>query len=219
MGGMRQNPAQERFIILSGIYRVFFLGYYKEKGALFSKAGTNPAPFGRRDSCTEIIILKVIPMPTINDFDSEQPQSNETVETNNATKMVLLVEDDQFLRDLMMTKLEDEHFRVEIAIEGNEALKKVKELKPDIILLDLMLPGMDGFEIMEKIQQDPDIAGIPVIVLSNLGASQDTERAKELGAVDYMIKAQFTPSEIVAKIKEVLGGSPAEPAPPLTFLP
>lgn len=158
-------------------------------------------------------------MPTISDLDSKQPQSNETAGTNNAAKMVLLIEDDQFLRDLMMAKLEDEHFRVEIAVEGNEALKKVKELKPDIVLLDLMLPGIDGFEILEFIKKDPDTAEIPVIILSNLGASQDTERAKELGAVDYMIKAQFTPSEIVARIKAVLGGSPAQPAPPLTFLP
>jgi len=159
--------------------------------------------------------IKVIPMPTISDLDSKQPQPEKTVAENSAVKTVLLIEDDQFLRDLMMTKLEDEQFRVEIALEGNEALKKVKELKPDIILLDLMLPGIDGFEIMERMREDKDIAGIPVIILSNLGAPHDTERAKELGAADYMVKAQFTPTEIVERVKEVLEGNPNPSAPPL----
>lgn len=119
-------------------------------------------------------------------------------------KSVLIIEDDKFLRDLMVLKLKKEGFRVSEAVEGEEGLKKAKSEKPDIIILDLIIPGMDGFAFLEAAKKDPDTESIPVIVLSNLGQREDIERAKALGAKDYMVKAQLTPIEVVERIKTVL---------------
>ncbi|MDO8436326.1 MAG: response regulator, partial [bacterium] len=83
-------------------------------------------------------------------------------------------------------------------------IKKIKTEKPDLILLDLILPGIDGFEVLAKIKDDPTLSAIPVIILSNLGQQEDVERGLKLGAVDYLIKAHFTPGEIIEKIKNNL---------------
>ncbi|MBI2507158.1 MAG: response regulator [Candidatus Niyogibacteria bacterium] len=123
---------------------------------------------------------------------------------NESTKSVLIIEDDKFLRDLMVLKLKKEGFRVSEAVEGEEGLKKTKSEKPDIIILDLIIPGMDGFAFLEAAKKDPATATIPVIVLSNLGQREDMERAKALGAKDYMVKAQLTPVEVVERVKAVL---------------
>jgi len=117
---------------------------------------------------------------------------------------ILIVEDDKFLRELMSRKLNNSGFSVEVAIDGKEALKKIKEKKYKIILLDLVLPGMDGFEILGEIKKDNETKNIPVIILSNLGQEEEVERGLKLGAEDYLIKAHFTPDEIVNKIEEVL---------------
>ena len=117
---------------------------------------------------------------------------------------VLVVEDDKFLRELISQKLIKEGFEVESAIDGEEGIKKAKELKPNIVLLDLILPGIDGFEVLSRIKGDPALASVPVIILSNLGQKEDVEKGLKLGAVDYLIKAHFTPGEIIEKIKNVL---------------
>lgn len=117
---------------------------------------------------------------------------------------VLVVEDDKFLRELISQKLVKEGFEVESAIDGEEGMKKVKELKPNIVLLDLILPGIDGFEVLSRIKGDLALALTPVIILSNLGQKEDVEKGLKLGAVDYLIKAHFTPGEIIEKIKSVL---------------
>ena len=90
------------------------------------------------------------------------------------------------------------------AVDGEEGIKKIKEEKPDLILLDLILPGIDGFEVLSKKKEDPALASIPVIILSNLGQKDDVEKGLKMGAVDYLIKAHFTPGEIIDKIKAVL---------------
>jgi DNA-binding response OmpR family regulator len=117
---------------------------------------------------------------------------------------VLVVEDDKFLRELISRKLIKEGFNVESAIDGEEGIKMVKELNPAIVLLDLILPGADGFEVLSRIKGDPALSSIPVIILSNLGQKEDVEKGLKLGAVDYLIKAHFTPGEIIEKIKNVL---------------
>jgi len=119
-------------------------------------------------------------------------------------KTILIIEDDKFLRDLIAQKLLREGFGIAEAVDGEKGLKKVKEVKPDLILLDLILPGMDGFEVLAKIKEEPVLAEIPVIILSNLGQKDDIERGLKLGAIDYLIKAHFTPGEIIEKIKKVL---------------
>jgi len=119
-------------------------------------------------------------------------------------KNILIIEDDRFLRELIAQKLIKEDFNISEAIDGEEGIKKIKEEKPDLVLLDLILPGIDGFEVLSKMREDPSITRIPVIILSNLGQREDVERGLKLGAVDYLIKAHFTPGEIIEKIKLVL---------------
>lgn len=119
--------------------------------------------------------------------------------------VVLIVEDDRFLRTLLSEKLKQEGIFVVIAENGKDALVKMKENpRPHLILLDLLLPIVDGFDVLQHMQKDPDISKIPVIVLSNLGQEEDIRRAKALGAKDYMVKAYFTPSEIVEKVQALI---------------
>lgn len=117
---------------------------------------------------------------------------------------VLVVEDDKFLRELITRKLEAENFYVIEAIDGEEGIKKASEEKPDIVLLDIVLPGIDGFEILKRMKADPGLSKIPVIMLTNLGQRDDVERGIEMGADDYLIKAHFTPSEIIERVKKVM---------------
>lgn len=118
---------------------------------------------------------------------------------------ILVVEDDQFLRDLIVKKLKEEGFSVKEAVDGEEGLRFVRENRPDCVLLDLILPGIDGFEVLKQVKADTSLSSIPVVILSNLGQKDDIDRGLELGAKDYLIKAHFTPGEIVQKVKEILG--------------
>lgn len=122
-----------------------------------------------------------------------------------ATIFVLVVEDDKFLRELLVRKLLAEKFLVENAIDAEGAFSILKEKKPSIILLDLILPGVSGFDILARIKADPTRADVPVIILSNLGQKEDVDRAKSLGAKDFMVKANFTLDEIVEKVHTVVG--------------
>lgn len=119
-------------------------------------------------------------------------------------KKILIVEDDKFLRGLIVQKLSQEDYDTVEAVDGEQGIKKIKSEKPDLILLDLILPGVDGFEVLSKIKEDPGLSNIPVIILSNLGQRDDVEKGLKLGAVDYLIKAHFTPGEIIEKIKTAL---------------
>lgn len=120
------------------------------------------------------------------------------------TKLILLIEDDEFLRELISKKLDQEGFKVSQAVDGEEGMKMAKKESPDLVLLDLILPGIDGFEVLFLIKKDKALSQIPVIILSNLGRREDIEKGLNLGAVDYLIKAHFTPQEIIGKIREVL---------------
>ena len=119
-------------------------------------------------------------------------------------KKILIVEDDKFLRELIVRKLTNEGYQVSEATDGESGVKAIKAEKPDLVLLDLILPGIDGFEALTRIRQDQETAGIPVIILSNLGQKEDIERGLKLGATDYLIKAHFAPGEIVEKITAIL---------------
>jgi len=120
-------------------------------------------------------------------------------------KTILIIEDDKFLRELIARKLIKENFEVSEAIDGEEGIKKIKEEKPDLILLDLILPGIDGFEVLSQMKKESTLVSTPVIILSNLGQKDDVEKGLKMGAVDYLIKAHFTPGEIIDKIKAALG--------------
>jgi DNA-binding response OmpR family regulator len=119
---------------------------------------------------------------------------------------VLIIEDDQFLRDLSSKKLAQDGFAVDVAIDGEEGYKKICTTKPDIVLLDIILPGIDGFEILRRIRahEDASIKATPMILLSNLGQESDVMKGERLGADDYLIKANFTIDEIIEKMKAVL---------------
>lgn len=120
------------------------------------------------------------------------------------TKTILLVEDDEFLAELYATKLNLEGFEVLLAADGEKGLKMVKESKPDLVLLDIILPKMDGFEVLANMQQDKEIKSIPVILLTNLSQKDEVKKGLDLGAKDYLIKAHFMPSEVVKKIKQTI---------------
>lgn len=117
---------------------------------------------------------------------------------------VLLIEDDKFLRNLLVRKLEEAGFAVSVAVNGKEGLEKNKEEKPDLILLDIILPDIDGFELIRQFKEDPVTSSIPVIFLTNLGQEDELKKGLALGAADYLVKAHFTPEEITKKIEKLL---------------
>lgn len=135
--------------------------------------------------------------------DKTNPTSNDT-EASNQPMTILVIEDDQFLRDLITHKIVEEGYYALEAVDGEEGINKAASSQPQLILLDIILPGMDGFEVLRLLKQKPETKKIPVIVLSNLGQEDDVERARALGAKDYLVKAQFTPAEIIEKIKKDL---------------
>lgn len=117
---------------------------------------------------------------------------------------ILIIEDDPFLLSMYATKFELENFLVNSASDGLQGLEAVKSHLPDIILLDILMPRMNGFEVLEKLKADNKTNKIPVILLTNLNQKDEIERGLSLGADDYLIKAHFMPSEVVNKIKKVI---------------
>ncbi|OGZ43046.1 MAG: hypothetical protein A2719_01635 [Candidatus Ryanbacteria bacterium RIFCSPHIGHO2_01_FULL_45_22] len=117
---------------------------------------------------------------------------------------VLIVDDDEFLLEMYALKFKEEEFVVEIAKTGHEALEKVVSVKPDIVLLDVVLPEMDGFSILQKMRAEKNPNGPLVVMLTNLSQKDDTERGMRLGADDYIVKAHYTPSEVVEKVRKLL---------------
>ena len=123
---------------------------------------------------------------------------------DNQKKHILIVEDDEFLRSLTAKRLEKEGFSIEVAVDGENAISVLGSAKLDLILLDLLLPGLDGFEVLKKIKSSDSTKSVPVIVFSNLGQKEDIEKAKGLGVDDFLIKANFTLDDVVAKINSLL---------------
>lgn len=124
---------------------------------------------------------------------------------------ILLVEDDKFLEDIFATRLQNEGYTVLVAPDGETGLKLASEKHPHLILLDIILPQMDGWEVLERLQSQEMTREIPVILLTNLGHEEDVEKGLKSGAAGYLIKAQYTPTEVVNKVKEVLDKRYGEP--------
>lgn len=122
----------------------------------------------------------------------------------DAKKKVLLVEDDKMILDMYTLKFTQEGYEVTQAENGKDGLDLAKKIQPDIILLDIILPQMDGFTVLKSVKADPKTKDVPVVLLTNLGQDGDVKKGIELGAVDYLIKANFTPSQVVDKVKSVL---------------
>lgn len=119
-------------------------------------------------------------------------------------KKILIVEDDTFLSDMYQTKFLSAGYDVHIALDGEQCLTMLKEgLRPDIMLLDVVMPRMDGIEVLDVIKKDEEIKNIPIILLTNLGQENDIKRGMEMGAVEYLVKAHYTPSEVEKKVEEI----------------
>lgn len=118
--------------------------------------------------------------------------------------LVLIIEDDDFLKSMITQRLKTEGFEVAGAAEGKIAFGLIKDEMPTLIILDLLLPGADGFQILREIRQDTRLQGVPVVVLSNLGEPENIDKAKVLGADDYLIKAHFTLGEIIEKVNQLV---------------
>ena len=116
---------------------------------------------------------------------------------------VLIIEDDDFFRELVTKKIGSTFDMIE-ANDGEKGVEMAKKEKPDLILLDLLLPGIDGFEVLNRIKADPELAKIPIINLSNLGQQEDIEKALKLGSNDFLVKSQFDINQIIDKIKSFL---------------
>jgi len=122
---------------------------------------------------------------------------------NNKIK-VLLVEDDNSLLDMYRLKFQEDGFEIISAQDGLAALEVVSKELPAMILLDIMMPKMDGFAVLTELKKSEKTKSIPVLMLSNLGQKADIEKGQALGATDYIVKASMTPSQIVEKIKSFL---------------
>lgn len=157
----------------------------------------------------EEVVAKVrqilrLPEPVVPPTPTPAPAMVPVVDANGLR--ILLVEDDQFLRELMTTKLKREGFDVHVAADGREGLQLIQTVKPDIVLLDVILPGLDGFNVLQQVRASGDqmVAQVPIVLLSNLGQDTDVQKGKALGANDYLIKSNLTIDEIIKKIRRFL---------------
>jgi CheY-like chemotaxis protein len=119
-------------------------------------------------------------------------------------KKVLIVEDDSFVKDIYHTKLSQEGYEIIEAGNGVEAMEKLKQTQPDLILLDIVMPYMNGIEVLRELKKDEKLKDIPVVLLTNLSQKEEINEGLSLGAKDYLIKSHFTPTEVLEKIKVYL---------------
>ena len=117
---------------------------------------------------------------------------------------ILLIEDEELIIRLLSKKLAAIGYDVSLAMDGREGLEKIKQIVPDLVLLDIVMPRMGGFEVMAEMKKDEKIADIPVIIISNSGQPLELERAKDLGAVDWLVKTEFDPKEVAEKIQKYI---------------
>ena len=127
------------------------------------------------------------------------------MESNNKAKKILLVEDDDSLANVYLARLEVEGFIVKRVPNGEDALASAQEFKPDLVLLDVMMPKVSGFDVLDILRNTPDTANLKIIMLTALSQDSDKARANELGADDYLVKSQIVISDVVDKIKQHLG--------------
>jgi len=120
-------------------------------------------------------------------------------------KKILLIEDEKIMINLLEKKLTQEGYSVRVASNGEEGMEKMREEKPDLILLDIIMPKMGGFEVMEEMNKDPELKGIPRVIISNSGQPVELDKAKELGANDWLIKTEFDPQEVLDKVVKQIG--------------
>jgi DNA-binding response OmpR family regulator len=119
-------------------------------------------------------------------------------------KKVLVIEDEEIIRGILQKKIENEGYQVDIAVDGEDGISKIREIMPDIVILDIVMPRMDGFAVLEEMKKDENIANIPVIIVSNSGQPVEIDKVKEYGVKDWIVKTEFDPQEVINKIKAQL---------------
>jgi CheY-like chemotaxis protein len=126
---------------------------------------------------------------------------------------ILIIEDDPLMRRLYQKIFTFEKYEVDTAEDGEEGLEKVRTFKPTLILLDVMMPKMNGLQVLDKLKADPDTKKIPVIMLTNLAGQSDAETAIAKGAVKYIVKSEFEPKQVANMVKEILAGYTRDAVP------
>lgn len=119
---------------------------------------------------------------------------------------ILIVEDDPLMSRMYQKIFTFEGYEVDMAGDGVEGLEKVRTIKPTLVLLDIMMPKMNGLEVLEKLKADPETKAIPIVMLTNLAGQQDAETAMSKGAIKYIIKSEYDPKQVVNMVKEILAG-------------
>lgn len=117
---------------------------------------------------------------------------------------ILIIDDDPFILDMYTLKFRERGFDIDSARDGQDGVKKARDYKPDVILLDVVMPILDGFDVLRKLKSGPETKNIKIVLLTNLGQKEEVERGAALGADDYVIKAHFTPGEVVERVKKLL---------------
>ena len=120
-------------------------------------------------------------------------------------KKILIIEDQEILADLLQKKLTMSGYQVSLAPDGEKGLGLMRQLRPDLVLLDILMPKIDGLEVLAAVQKDGDLNKIPVIVISNSGQPAEIEKIKKLGAKDWLVKTDFNIQEIIQKVKKQIG--------------
>ncbi len=126
---------------------------------------------------------------------------------------ILIIEDDPLMSRMYAKIFSFEGFEVEIAADGEEGLAKVRSTKPTLLLLDIMMPKMNGLEVLDRLKADPETKSIPVVMLTNLAGQQDAEKALAKGAVKYIIKSEYDPKQVANMVKEILAGYTRDEVP------
>lgn len=124
------------------------------------------------------------------------------MENKSASKTILVIDDEPSIGRVVQFKLQQEGFKVLVATDGLEGLAQIKEAKPDLILLDIMMPGMDGFEVCRRVRATPEIAATPVIILTARGQEPDRTKGIDLGVLDFFTKP-FSPQKLLERVREV----------------
>ena len=126
---------------------------------------------------------------------------------------ILIVEDDPLMSRMYQKIFTFEKYEVEMAGDGEEGLEKVRKIKPTLVLLDIMMPKMNGLQVLEKLKSDPETKAIPVVILTNLAGQQDAEKALSEGAVKYIVKSEYDPKQVANMVKEILAGYTRDEVP------
>lgn len=127
---------------------------------------------------------------------------------------VLIIEDDPLMSRMYQKIFTFEQYEVDLAADGEEGLLKAKNNRPTVILLDVMMPKLNGFQVLERLKLDPDIKNIPVIMLTNLASEQDAQTAMLKGAVKYIVKSQYDPKDVTKMVKEIIEANSRSEVPP-----